>query len=130
MPRAWINDGLTIEETVRPVRRNTLTGDFEPDDTQPELKIVFRPPLSTTFQKYIDEPPGLNAERKIDNLHKFIHDHLVSWDNTDDNDKPVPLPPKLPEFSEMLSHVPAPYLNAIERAMMDGSTKVREVQKK
>jgi hypothetical protein len=123
MPRIWINDALTLEETVQPHRVNEQTGQREPDPTQPPVRIGFRPPLSTTLMRYVDEPITLSVEKKIEQMHKFLCDHLASWDVEDADGKTAPLTPA------SMAHLPAPYLNAIERAIIEGSSKVRTVEK-
>lgn len=120
MPRIWINDGLTIDATVQPKVTNPLTGNPEADPTQPALAISFRPPLSKDLTLYLEDAPGMSEEKRIDKMHAFLARYLVKWDATDDTDKPI-------EFTPAgFAHVPNPYLIAVERAIIEGSMKVRK----
>lgn len=123
MARIYIDDKLTLKAEVQPKRVNPETGRPEPDDSQPVVKISFRPPLSSTLMLYLDESPLTTPAAKIEALHKFLDAHLVDWDVEDHAGN------KVPKEIGSMPHIPSPYLNAMEMAIIEGSTKVRAVEK-
>lgn len=119
MPRCSIPDGYTLES----VTLATLLGDRGEvvASSLPTLAFKYRPALPDAIYSWrYDLNRAGSGRAELDATAKFLADHLVSWDRSDNNDLPVPL------SAATIRTLPEQVLNQVLKAVITWAPKAAE----